>query len=323
MLFVLVAVYRMYIGCMVYDKLDKCDKNMKFLNRLVSSRWDIAFLQESLEEIVANRKIHFISVKNPFKKQYCCFADPFVLDVTDDSIYLLVEAMTSNNHKGVIAKLTIEKKTMTIADVHVILEEPWHLSFPNIIRKDGRIFVYPESANGKHLYLYELKNNNHGKEYLERVDILCDDVIWDTDINNLFNQNLLFTAHQDNYNLDIYQWDNSAKHYKYSTSLHSSRQNMRLAGALFPLNGKVYIPTQVSGYTYGQAVEIKEIKYDGSWKVQILRKINPPKGLFIDGMHTFNSYKGVTVVDIHRQADLLSWVVSKLVIFKKMISKHK
>ena len=294
---------------------------MRLLKHLVSSRWDLAFLQESLEEIVAGKSVHFISVKNPFRDKYW-FADPFVLDVTDDSIFLLVEAMSSDNNKGIIAKLTIEKKTMTITNVCPILDEPWHLSFPNIIRKDDRIFVYPESASSGKLYLYELLRDSQGKEYLSKVDTLCDDIIWDTDINDLFGQKLLFTAHQNNHYLDIYCWNDSIKRYEYSTSLHSERQNMRLAGALFSLNNKTYIPTQISGYTYGQAVEIQEISKNDTWAIKPLRQIKPPFGLFIDGMHTLNSYKGVTIVDIHRQNNLFSWVVSKLVILKKIIRNH-
>lgn len=295
---------------------------MRLLKHLVSSRWDLAFLQESLEEIVAGKSVHFISVKNPFRDKYW-FADPFVLDVTDDSIFLLVEAMPSDNNKGIIAKLTIEKKTMTITNVCPILDEPWHLSFPNIIRKDNRIFVYPESASSGKLYLYELLRDSQGKEYLNKVDTLCDDIIWDTDINDLFGQKLLFTAHQNNHYLDIYGWNGSIKRYEYSTSLHSDCQNMRLAGALFSLNDKVYIPTQISGYTYGQAVEIQEISKNDMWAIKPLRQINPPFGLLIDGMHTLNSYKGVTIIDIHRQNNLFSWVISKLVIFKKIILSHR
>lgn len=295
---------------------------MKFINQLVSSRWDLAFLQESLEEIVAGEKVHFISIQNPFKNQYW-FADPFVLDVTNEAIYLLVEAMPANDPKGIIAKLTVDKRTMTITDVCPILDEPWHLSFPNIIRRDGKIFVYPESAHSGKLYLYELLHDAQGRELLNKVDTLCDDVIWDTDINDFFGQSLLFTAHQNNHFLDIYQWNSSAKRYEYLTSLHSERQNMRLAGALFSINQKVYIPTQVSGYTYGQAIEIQELHNNEAWSINPLRQIRPPFGLLVDGMHTLNSYKGVTVVDIHRQNNLLSWIVSKLVIFKKMIRNYR
>lgn len=291
---------------------------MSMFSRLVSSRWDLAFLQESIEEIVGGEKIHFIPIKNPYRDKYW-FADPFVLDVSDEYIYLLVEAMPFDNPKGVIAKLTIDKKIMTIIDVSVILDEPWHLSFPNISRKDGRIFVYPESAYSGHLYLYELHQDTKGKEYLKKMNTLCDDVIWDTDINNLFSENLLFTAHQNNYFLDIYTWNKTNKRYQLATSLNSDRQNMRLAGALFPLNGNVYIPTQVSGYTYGQAVEIQQISKTDIWSIKPVRKLRPPFGLLIDGMHTFNSYKGVVVVDIHRQNNLLSLVVSNLVVLKKKL----
>ncbi len=295
---------------------------MRLLKHLVSSRWEVAFIQESIEEIVSNKNIHFVSIHNPFYCEYSCFADPFILDVNENFIYLLVEAMKVANPKGIIAKLTIDRQTLTIVDVHVILDEPWHLSFPNIMRKDNRIFVYPESASSGKLYLYELLRDSQGKEYLNKVDTLCDDIIWDTDINDLFGQKLLFTAHQNNHYLDIYYWNDSIKRYEYSTSLHSERQNMRLAGALFSLNNKTYIPTQISGYTYGQAVEIQEISKNDTWAIKPLRQIKPPFGLFIDGMHTLNSYKGVTVVDIHRQNNLFSWVISKLVILKKFIRNH-
>lgn len=278
---------------------------MRFINKITSSRWDLAFLQENLEEIVANKKIHFIPIKNPFHRKYW-FADPFVLDVTDNFIYLLVEAMPLDKHKGIIAKLLIDKVTMTITEVHPLLEEPWHLSFPNIIRQNYRIFVYPESAHCGHLYLYELRCDTDGKDYLKKVETLCDDTIWDTDINNLFGENILFTARQNNYFLDIYQWNEVSKRYLYATSIKSERQNMRLAGALFTLNNKIYIPTQISGYTYGQAVEIQELCKCNTWSIKPLRKVKPPFGLLIDGMHTLNSYKGVTVVDIHKQNNLMS-----------------
>ena len=294
---------------------------MNLINQLVTSRWDLAFIRENMDEIVNGNRLHFVPVKNPFRSQYMMFADPFVLDVTDSCIFLLVETMRVGKPKGCIAKLTIDKTTMSIIDVCVILEEPWHLSFPNIMRKDDRIFVYPESASSGHLYLYELVKDGQGKECLKQVDTLCDDIIWDTDINNLFGRSMLFTARQNNHFLDIYQLNDSEERYEYVTSLHSSRENMRLAGALFPLKDKIYIPTQVSGYRYGEAVEIQEISNNNPWFINPIRHIKPPRWMYVDGMHTLNSYKGVTVVDLHVQNNLLSWLISKLVILKKKVRK--
>lgn len=292
------------------------------LQKLISCRWDLAFINESMDEILSGKKIHFTRVSNPFSDKYW-FADPFILDVTPEYIYVLVEAMPNTARKGVIAQLTILRSTMTITDVEIILQEPWHLSFPNIMRKGGRIYVYPESAWGKKLYLYELIKDKTGKTKLQQVKTLCDDVIWDTDICNLMGEPLLFTARQDDFHLDIYRWNDASERFEFSESLESSRQNMRMAGALFEHKGTIIYPSQVSTpYVYGKAVELREISLQNKvWQLKEIRTINHPNGLLYRGLHTFNTYKGVTIVDLNKYNHFLGLLVGKLVDCKKMLRK--
>lgn len=290
------------------------------LQKLSSCRWDLAFIDESLDEILSGKTIHFTHVTNPFSDEYW-FADPFILDVTPEYIYVLAEAMPSTTHKGVIAKLTIARNTMTITDVEVILEEPWHLSFPNILRKDGHIYVYPESAYGKKLYLYELIEDKQGKTTLKRVQTLCDDVIWDTDITELFGEPLLFTARQDDFHLDIYRWSSEQDRYIYSESIESAEQNMRMAGSFFRHNNTIIYPSQISTpYVYGKAVELRQISLqNGKWELKQIRTINHPEGILYRALHTFNTYKGMTVVDINQYNYFAGLIIGKLVEFKKML----
>lgn len=291
-------------------------------HKLSECRWELAFVNESIEEILSGKTIHFTKVRNPFADEFW-FADPFILDVTQEYIFLLVEAMPTTTHKGVIAKLTISRSTMTITEVEIILEEPWHLSFPNIMRKDGHIYVYPESAYGKKLYLYELVQEPAGKSALKRVGILCDDVIWDTDISDLFGEQLLFTAKQDDFHLDIYKWNNSSMRFEFAESLESRSQNMRMAGAFFEYRGTIVYPSQVSTpYVYGKAVELREISHrDNKWHLKEIRTINHPKGLLYRGLHTFNTYKGLTIVDFNLYNTIIGLMIGKLVEVKKRICK--
>ena len=293
---------------------------MSLLSRLCSSRWDIAFLEENLQDVVSGKHLHFIELQNPFKDS-TWFADPFILDVTDTEIFVLVEEMNKSIQKGRIAKLTIDKKEWKITKVDILLEETWHLSFPFILRKDNKIFVAPESAYSHAWYLYELVQDDNGNDKLVRVEKLCDDIVWDSIITNYWNEPLMFTAAQNDFYLDIYGFNKDKGLYSLRESLHSNKQNMRMAGDLFCVNNHIYCPSQNSRPgSYGEAVEIKEISYSNSkWNLQSICKIRPPHGMLNDGIHTFNEYKGVIVVDIHRQKTFTSLLIKDLLIIKKAI----
>lgn len=289
----------------------------KFLSKLASSRWDLAFIREPIEDIVSGKPIHFIPVCNPYAHEYW-FADPFILDVTDEYIYVLAEAMPNFNPKGVIAKLTIQRDIMTIVKVDIVLDEPWHLSFPDIIRKEDKTYVMPEAAYSKQLHLYELVEN---ATQLKKVKTICNDIVWDSTLTDFFGERLLLTAHQNDYHLDIYRWDEKQELFKLSESIASNRQNMRMAGDLFKVGKKTYCPSQISTpYTYGTGVELKEIEHkNGEWKLSTIRRINPPNGLLTNGLHTFNTLKGMTIIDIHRYNHLTGLVIAKLVECKKRL----
>lgn len=82
-------------------------------------------------------------------------ADPFPIEV-DGELYIFAEMWRYRYLKGCIAytKLTPEgfKKWKPV------IEEKFHLSYPNIFRQGGKIYICPEANESGEIFLYECIN---------------------------------------------------------------------------------------------------------------------------------------------------------------------
>ena len=125
----------------------------KLYKELTSLHWEIGFLDNTFEGIVRGDKLKLTLVTHNFPNSW--FADPFILDVTDDTIIVLVEEVTKKISKGRISKLVIDRRNNYVIEKKAILERPGHLSFPIIYRKDDKIYVYPENSEDGVLNIYE------------------------------------------------------------------------------------------------------------------------------------------------------------------------
>ncbi len=266
-------------------------KNLK--RRLVSNRWALGFVRGGMEAVMESDHLEVDWVKMP---KDCWMADPFVLDVTDNEILLLVEEMPYALHKGIITLLHINRKSMNIISRKVLLELPIHLSFPAIWRKDSHIYVYPESAKSGKLDMYEYDVE---KEELTFVKTICDDVVWDSYITEAFGEPLLFAAAKNDYQLDIYKWDERRERFVSWQKIASEQPNSRMGGAVFEYKGEWYYPAQNCETTYGGAIDIKRLKVEGrKLKVDgVVKHIESPNKRYPIGLHTLNEYKGVVVMD--------------------------
>lgn len=263
-------------------------------------------------------------VKMPDDRWY---ADPFVLDVTESEILLLVEDYPYATEKGVISLLHINRSSMEIIERKVLLELPTHLSFPAIWRKDEHIYVYPESAKSGKLDMYEY---DPAKEELTYVQTICNDAIWDSYITEVFGEPLLFTAEKDDYQLDIYKWNDQKKRFVPDIVIPSEIKNSRLGGAVFEYNGEYYYPAQNCEKAYGGAIDIKRLEIGDSiedrrlkiedLKVECVKHLESPHPKYQLGMHTLNEYKGVVVIDVHGyRHSIVGPVIASLVRLKKKL----
>ena len=290
---------------------------MKIIKELGTCCWALGVVRNSMTEVMDSDRLEVDWVKMP-KDRW--FADPFILDVMEKEILLLAEDYAYTTRKGIISLLHIDRKTMEITSRKELLELPTHLSFPAIWRKDGHIYVYPESANSGKLDMYEYHPDT---EELTFVKTICDDVVWDSYITEAFGEPLMFTASKNDYYLDIYKWDDSKKRFVPSMVIPSEVKNSRLGGAVFEYNGEVYYPAQNCEKVYGGAIDIKRVKAEsGGWRVECVKHLISSHPKYQLGMHTMNEYKGVVVIDVHGYRH--RWfgpIIATLVRIKKRIQR--
>ena len=80
------------------------------------------------------------------------YADPFPLHWKGKD-YLFFEDLDHKTGKGVIAVVAFDEAGRPGPTMPVI-EEPWHLSYPFLIERDGELFMIPESSNNREIVLY-------------------------------------------------------------------------------------------------------------------------------------------------------------------------
>lgn len=68
---------------------------------------------------------------------------------------MLVEEYFYNTKKGIITLLEVDAATYELRRRKVVLEQPYHQSFPYIHRDGDRIYVLPEASESGCLYRYE------------------------------------------------------------------------------------------------------------------------------------------------------------------------
>lgn len=154
---------------------------MRVLSKLYYHTWNIGFIEQSIESVVKSKKgeFHVHWVKHNYKDRF--FADPFLLSADDKHLKVLVEDFPYYHKKGMISLLTIDRKTYNLLERKVILKQPFHMSYPFIMRDNGGNvkWVAPEASMSGKLYRYTINPNNH---LLENQEVLVSEPLLDSTI---------------------------------------------------------------------------------------------------------------------------------------------
>ena len=73
------------------------------------------------------------------------YADPFILNITNRIIEVLVERFRYEDGKGVLSRIEIDRSDNRLIKESVIFELPTHLSFPFIYEENDKIYIMPEN----------------------------------------------------------------------------------------------------------------------------------------------------------------------------------
>jgi len=232
------------------------------------------------------------------------FADPFLVR-HNGRVWLFVEEIPYRQ-KGVISVMELLPGGAT-GEPKRILEEPFHLSYPNIFEFDGRMYMIPESAKARQVRLYRAVEFPWRWE-LDRV--LLDDVpATDT---TLLQDGKGWWAFATVRPEGGSSWDRL--HLFRSESLFgpyrahplnpvvSDVRRARPAGRIIRQDGRILRPAQDSSGWYGRALAVMEITrldetgYEEREVVRLLPELIPQSVC----LHTFGAEGGIEVVDGQR-----------------------
>ena len=267
------------------------------LREMRHALWNIGFIDKGIDEALNNKNPHIQWVKKTIHDRW--FADPFILDVTESEIILLVEEFCYDIKKGRIARLVIDRNTYAEKQFEIVLERETHLSFPFIFRQNGIVYVIPENSASGNSTIYEYNDDNRT---MTPLHLLSEEPFADATICQVTGTHYLFTTKLPDTNsksVMIYSFDYdklriSGKHSEVDFPIVCGRN----AGEVFYSNGNLYRPAQDCTLRYGHGVIIQKISFeDGNWKFSNVNSIYPKSYRYNQGIHTLNNYKGLVVID--------------------------
>ncbi len=225
------------------------------LHYAYENKWTIGFVERPIREIVKEGLGEVRWLQHNYKDRW--FADPFILDVTNDSIQVLVEEYYDGIKRGRISRLDINRQTMQLENINTILQLDTHLSFPAILRKEGKVYFYPENcASGVlDLYEYDVKENR-----CKKACRLCEEPLTDAVMTDVFGKEQIFSTQiptQNGNTLTVYEKKDDK--FLAQQDIQFTSNIARNAGDWFKEGCKVYRPAQDCNEAYGGAMIMQEV----------------------------------------------------------------
>ena len=232
------------------------------------------------------------------------YADPFPLYV-DGKYYIFLEELPYHTEKGYLSVIEIDEKGNAQAPIKII-EEPYHLSYPNVIKENNTYYMIPESCANKSIDIYRCIKFPYQWEFYK--NIMKDVIAVDTTMFFYHEKWWLFCNIQENEGSS----NNNELFLFYADSIFSEHwishpqnpivsdvRKSRPAGKIFMKGDKIFRPSQNCKKWYGYGITLNEILTlnETEYKEQVLEEIEPYWEKNIMGVHTFNRANKLTVID--------------------------
>ncbi len=269
------------------------------LRELRHNLWNIGFIEGEPGDVlrVGKPRIHW--VRKRILDRW--FADPFILDVTETEIIVLAEEYCYALRRGRIARVVIDRATWEEKGFEIILDLPTHLSFPFIMRKGGKVYLMPENSASGCSTVYEYDDAARKVTPLRRVAELP---FTDATVFEMEGKAYLCSTVSPDANsrsVQIYSFDKETLQVTGKVGeAHFPIVCGRNAGEVFEADGQLYRPAQDCTACYGHGVILQRMEKAGEeWKFEPVSSLYPPPYAwkYNQGVHTFNHYKGLVVVD--------------------------
>ena len=220
--------------------------------------WRPAIVSATIEQIVARGAVDGFDICwLPPMGSFQFIADPFGM-WRDDKFYVFVETYDYRVRIGAIEVLVYDRD-FALIDRRMVIEEPWHLSYPFVFEADGETWMLPEAHRSNKLTLYRAADFPYVWEPAHVIEL--DHVA--VDATPLFHDGLWWLF----YTSASREPDKmSALHVAYADKLTGPWRphpmnpvrvditSSRPGGTPLLLDGQVVLPVQDCSATYGGAI---------------------------------------------------------------------
>lgn len=274
------------------------------LNKLFYKRFIIGISRCDIKEVIRAKSfdpdIKWLPQKSLNKFQ----ADPFLLDLKEDKICILLEEFDSTEKYAKIALWSLND-LFELEYSKVILDTKSHISYPFVFNEGDKIYVFPESRRSGYLSCYEF---NPDQKSLTFVKHLLDIPVEDATIIRADGKYWIFSTifREDRiYELHIFHSPSLLGPYEshVANPIKRGLDGIRSAGAFITIDNCLYRPTQNCKNDYGESItlnkvtELNELSFNEIpfMKISINNKNKFNRN--IHTIHTINVMKDLIVVD--------------------------
>lgn len=296
-------------------------------------------MKEKMYSVAIRKRLHsddHFWLHDDFEFQECIidncdgrywFADPFLYE-REGKLYLFYEAFDLIEHKGKEG-YSLLNDDGTWTSPKIIIDEPFHLSFPNIFDYDGCIYIMPEMSEDYSLKLYKAIEFPEKWEQVSSVlpDIYaCDSIFIEKNGEHYLLTNEMY------HNVPNGQYASCwVKNYLYrmngmivlddGVKVAEGDFGIRNAGKSFSYDGKLYrIGQDCRNRMYGCGMVLfeivslnpyKEYVVDSWDSEQIAKHIKRASCMPIVGSHTYNFSDHYEIIDYSFFDDVSSFVMKE------------
>ncbi len=272
-----------------------------FQQRFFLPDWNIGLLEGSAADFVGREAQAAVSDLLPYERGRFV-ADPFIMHRAG-AAYVFCELYLYQHNRGVIA--VCEWTPGSIRHLTTVIEEPYHLSYPQVFEHDGGVYCLPESVDQRKVCLYRAIDFPYRWE--KTHTLLEDFAAVDSTLLHFENRWWLFCTNLDEgYHSHLYIW--------YSDDLFGRwtphpRNPVKIdvrsagpAGPFFTSASRLYRPAQDCARIYGGLIRINRVDVlsQTEFGETTVGAIRPPQGRYDRGIHTVAASEGLCVVDVLR-----------------------
>ncbi|MFC5568919.1 hypothetical protein ACFPN1_02430 [Lysobacter yangpyeongensis] len=231
------------------------------------------------------------------------WGDPFVVAANGRKFVFVEEMADPRSRKANIA--CVELVAGGAQRLGVAIDEPGHLSFPQVFEWQGTWYMTLESGYDRRVSLYQATDFPMGWSRI--ADLVTGRVAVDPVLHHHEGRWYLFANVAENHNntcdeLFLFVADRLEGPYlpHPASPIVCDVRRARMAGRLFRRGGRLVRPGQDCAPGYGNAVVFNEVMElsPTAYRERALSRLAPRLARMVDGCHTYNADGGIEVLDI-------------------------